>query len=180
MSCPPGDGAWLSRAQGDGPGTLAPCIPFLKASRGWDGDLDARQAMPLLPHGRTSLPHGNAQAAGLSGCRPGQSHLELAQHSRCSPSGFQGPQDLFPPKMQMLFVKVDHPFPHHVALPDPLPWLPANRDPAGSPPSRSAGRGQEKPCSTPFPCPRGRRGLVPGSSVYDFGWGHTGGSMTLS
>lgn len=29
-------------ARGDGLGTLASCNPLLKASRGWDGDLDAR------------------------------------------------------------------------------------------------------------------------------------------
>lgn len=160
-------------AQGDGPGTLAPCIPLLKASRGWDGDLDVRQAIPLLPHSGIPLPHANTQAAVLNGCGPGQSHVEWHGTTAALPRGFRAIRtkgDIFPPKMRVPFVKVDHPLPHRMALPAPLHWLPANRDLTGSPQSWSTGRGQEKPCSTPFPCPRGRWGLVPGSLVYDFGW----------
>ena len=88
------------------------------------------------------------------------------------PRGFRAIRtkgDIFPPKMQVPFMKADHPLPCCMVLPAPLHRLPANQDSTGSPRSRSTGRGREKPCSTPSPCPQGRWGFVPGSLVYNFG-----------
>lgn len=124
-------------AQNGDPGTLVPCITLLKAPSGWDRHLHVRQDTALLSQSRVPLPHGSAQAAALSGCRPGRSQVELAWPSLCSPLGLQAHQDpsrYFSPKMQVLLLKADYPLSHCIVLPASLPWLPAKQDPTGSPP----------------------------------------------
>lgn len=74
-------------ARSDDLAALVQCIALLKASRGWDTDLHARQDTALLRYSRVSLPHGSAQAAALNGCRPVRSHMELAWPHHCFPTG---------------------------------------------------------------------------------------------